>query len=438
MIDPIMDDPFADVVVPLRDVSTLPLVDLKSWIGVEPQPKAFIMPGYVPARELTLLTGAGGANKSTFGQQLATCVAAGVPMLGIPVERGTALYITAEDDADRLHWMQAHISDALGADLLDLSGRLHLSTLRGRLGNELATFDHDGHMRPSKSFAELRGTIEATNASLVVLDNAAHMFAGNENDRVQVTAFVNLLYSLCTDLGVSVVLVAHSNKAGDTYSGSTAWLNAVRSQIVLTRPAESHDPDERVLTLGKANYARQGDELRCRWHQFALIRDEDLPTDQRETIALNIAAAASNAAFLACLRARVDEVGPSRGWSYAPAVFEKMPEARGFNREALTAAMNRLRTLGQIEVVEVRRPGKGGTKTVLREVPPDHPPITPPISKNTSRSGPDHPPEQAPIIPRSYPRSSLPPTGGDSAGLGAPAPSLDPGSGADQQESTDR
>lgn len=331
---------------------TFALADLAAWERSEPKPKGFIMPGYIPSRELTLATGAGGANKSTFGQQLATCVAGGVPMLGIDVMTGNALYITAEDDEDRLHWMQAHICKALGVSLSSLSGKLHLASLRGRLGNEIATFDVEGKLRPSPSFSILRATIERTDARLVVLDNAAHLFAGNENDRQQVTAFVNLLYSLCQDLGATVVLVAHSNKAGDSYSGSTAWLNAVRSQIVLGRPDDTHDPDERILTLGKANYARQGQELRFRWHDFALRLDDDLPADTRKEMAANLKASAVNERFLQCLAKTKEErraVSLSTAASnYAPRVFAKMTLGKGYSDRDYAEALERLLHLGTI------------------------------------------------------------------------------------------
>lgn len=326
--------------------------DLGKWEAEEPKPKQFLMPGFVPHRELTLATGAGGANKSTFGQQLATCVAAGVPMLGIDVMQGNALYITAEDDEDQLHWMQAHICKAVGVRIGSLAGKLHLSSLRGRLGNEIAVFDSEGKLRPSASFQSLRATIERAKAQLVVLDNAAHLFAGNENDRQQVTAFVNLLYSLCRDLGVTMILVAHSNKAGDSYSGSTAWLNAVRSQIVLGRPDDTQDPDERVLTLGKANYARQGQELRFRWHDFALRLDDDLPDDTRREMAANLKASAVNDRFLQCLAKTKEEcravsVSGSAA-NYAPRVFAKMTLGKGYVIRDYAEAMERLLHLGKI------------------------------------------------------------------------------------------
>lgn len=376
-------------------VDTFPLADLSVWDVTKATPKTFIMPGLVPAGELTLATGAGGANKSTFGQQLATCCAVGRPMLGIEVTQCSALYLTCEDDVGRLHWVQEGICRSVGARIGDLAGKLHLGSLRGRLGNELATFDAEGRLRPSPAFHQLKATIVYTKARLVVLDNAAHLFAGNENDRQQVTAFVNLLYSLCVDLGVTVILVAHTNKAGDTYSGSTAWLNAVRSQIVLSRPENSIDPDERVLSLGKANYARQGEELRFRWHDFALVRDSDLPDDMRAQLAAAAATAGANAAFLECLRARNDQgegrqVGPSSGPNYAPSQFEGMPQAKGFKKEALKQAMDRLYGLGRIKSETVFDRKAKRDKTIIveadeashnphnaRTTPPQHTPTTP-------------------------------------------------------------
>lgn len=378
-----------------------PIADLIAWHMTSAAPKRFIMPGFVPADEVTLATGAGGANKSTFGQQLATCCAAGAPMLGIELVQCATLYITAEDDEERLHWMQEHICRAVGVSLADLVKRLHLVSLRGRLGNELATFTNEGKLKPTAAFGDLKATIEATGARLVVLDNAAHLYTGDESNRQQVTAFVNLLYSLVRDLGVTIILVAHSNKAGDTYSGSTAWLNAVRSQVVLQRPENNPDPDARVLTLGKANYARQGAEIYFRWHDFALIREADLPESERVELAATAQAAADDKIFMNCLaernrqkRAVSEKIGPN----YAPAKFIAMPEARGTTKQRLETAMDRLFRTGRI------RPGflwrdssKGRDVEGLIEVKADPQTVTPnapqtstPICPNPAENDPKH------------------------------------------------
>lgn len=332
--------------------------DLAEWSRTDAKAKEFVMPGFVPLREVTLLSGAGGASKSTFGQQLATCAAAGRPMLGIDVRRMAALYITAEDDADRLHWMQKHISDALSVKLDSLAGLLHLVSLRGSRGNELAIFDMAGRIQSTTSFASLIATIDATSAELIVLDNSAHLFAGNENDRGQVTQFVNLLYSLIGRTGCTIILAAHGNKAGDSFSGSTAWLNAVRSQIVIARPEGAIDPDERVLSVGKANYARQGAEVRFRWHNFALRLDDDLPADTRAEMAATVQAAGDNELFLACLAERHRQrrsVSEKPSKNYAPVVFATMPESRRIGKERLEAAMDRLFRISRIERAELWR-----------------------------------------------------------------------------------
>lgn len=335
----------------LRPDDLLPLSDLSVWAVTAPTPKTFIAPPFIPAREVTLLTGDGGANKSTAALQLGACMAAGKPFLGIDVTPGPALFMTVEDDDRENHWRLDHIARAIGVTLHDLAGKLHVASLRGTLNNDLATFDNDGRMRPSAAFHRLHATIRATGARLVVLDNVAHLFAGNENDRGEVTAFVNLLYALCVELGVSVILIAHRNKVGDTYSGSTAWPNAVRSQVVLELPSEV-DRDARRLTLGKANYARKGETLDFRWHDFALVRDSDLPADQREEIAANVMAASDNATFLNCLRARNQQhraVSEKVSPTYAPKVFADMAEAKGVSKKRLELAMDRLFRIGAIE-----------------------------------------------------------------------------------------
>lgn len=338
---------------PATAPETLPLIDIAQWIEADPEPRRFAVERFMPVGEVTLFTGPGGVGKSQFAQQLATCYSVGAPILGLATAGGTALYVTAEDDDRELHWRQAHICRATGIAMTDLAGRMFPITLRGRLNNELATFDHEGRVSASPTFSLLRATIERTKASLVILDNVAHMFAGNENDRGQVTAFANLLALLCRDHGCSVVLIGHPNKVGDDYSGSTAWLNAVRSQITLKRPeGEQVDPDERVLTLGKANYARGGEQVKFRWHDFAFIRDDDLPEDDRIRLRATAVAGAENDRFLQLLdKAREERraVSASRAArNYAPRVFERMTSARGMSASAFEGAMERLLHLNLI------------------------------------------------------------------------------------------
>ena len=332
----------------------LPLLDLSVLSKPEPLPRAWTLQDYVPANETTLLTGAGGVGKSLFGQQLATCIAATLPFLGVPTSGSAALYVSCEDDFDELTRRQLKICAAIGG--CDLTGRLHLSSLRGLLGNELCEFDAGRKLIPSSRFGALARTIRDTGSGLVVLDNVGHFFIGNENDRGEVTQFVNLLNMLAQDEHCTIILLGHPNKSGDSYSGSTAWLNAVRSQLELSwadsKGSVPSVSEMRRLTLGKANYARVGATLDFRWHQSAFVLDSDLTDVERRSLASSAKEAGDDEVFLDCLRLRIAQrraVSENRSPSFAPSEFAKMPDSKCIGKDRLEKAMNRLFASGKIE-----------------------------------------------------------------------------------------
>ncbi|QCI92119.1 AAA family ATPase [Novosphingobium sp. EMRT-2] len=337
----------------------LPMLDLAALASRRAEPVRYVIERIAPEGEVTLLYGPGSAGKSLLGQQFATCAAAAIPCLGLSVASGPAIYLTCEDDENQLHWRQQHLCEALGIEMSALSGKLFLSSLRGELGNELANFSGDGQMSLTPAYHRLVATLHATGARLIILDNVAHLFTGNENDRGDVTRFVNVLNRLAMETGAAIILVGHPNKAGDEWSGSTAWNNAVRSRLWLEHDEEA---DVRTLSLPKANYSQKGDVVRFRWLDWAFVRDEDIPQDRREAIDDVIRANAQNAAFLACLDIRnaqerpVSESPASR--TYAPKEFAAMDEAKGFKKPQLEAAMDRLFRNGEIEVGLVCRTGR--------------------------------------------------------------------------------
>lgn len=338
----------------LLPIATLDLANLANKPAVA---KAFTIERMAPAGEVTLFTGPGSGGKSLLAQQFATASAAGLSCLGLAVQPGAAIYLTCEDSLEQLHWRQEHLCRAMGVNMANLAGKLHLSSLRGELGNELGTFAADDTLKPSAAYHRLVAQLHATDAKLVFLDNVAHLFTGNENDRGQVTRFVNLLNRLAGETGAAIVLIAHPNKSGDDYSGSTAWLNAVRSQVTIDHVKEADglilDADARVLTVGKANYAQKGKAVQFRWHNWAYVTEDDLPPDRAKEIAEMAAANGENQLFLRCLRVRngqdrpVSESPSSR--TYAPRVFAKMSEAKGLQADRLEAAMERLFRIEKIE-----------------------------------------------------------------------------------------
>lgn len=353
--------------VPKPPPSPLRPMDLAALAGVEPSPVRFIVQGLLPAGETTLLTAPGGGNKTTLTLMIAVAMAARLDqVLGMAIEPGPAVYIGMEDSEGRLHWVLHHICAGLGVSLADLAGRLHVVSMRQVEHNGLAHFGYDSELVQGDLYHQAQALVEDTGAKLLVLDNLAHLFLGNENDRMQATRFMALCNRLASDTDAAVIIPAHTPKSGADFSGSTAWQNAVRSHASIEKE-EGGDPEVRVLKVSKGNYVKPGEVTRFRWHDHYLVRPEDLPADIAATLAATSRATSANEAFLRCL-AIVDgqgrAVSHSRGANYAPRVFAKMPETRGFDQEELEAAMERLLHLGAI--LADQEVGKYANRTARR------------------------------------------------------------------------
>jgi RecA-family ATPase len=347
MPEPDYVEPAAEILDIARPLAP---IDLSAWRGRRPPEREWIVREFLPAGTCSLLTGAGSVGKSLLVQQLATCMATGALFLGMEVRRERALYLTCEDTADELWRRQVAINSALNVDMGELPGRLDLVSLVGAVGNELATFDRDGRIAPSISWRRLVRTVEALEVRFLALDNVSHLFAGNENDRAQVAAFCGLLNSLASEAGITILLLAHPNKAGDSYSGSTAWENQLRSRLYLERPkSDEEDRDGRRLSVGKTNMAARGTKVDFRWHEWAFWLPADIGAggDDRAREAFD------ETAFLACLAERNRQMRPvseSRyARTYAPTEFAGMPESRGIGAIRLEAAMDRLFRQGRVE-----------------------------------------------------------------------------------------
>lgn len=364
------------------------VIDPAAWAGVTPPWRAWAWDKLAPHAHVTLLAGRGAVGKSLLAQQLATHVALGLPFMGHDVRQARALYLTCEDEPDELHRRQAAIMRALGRSEGELADKLTLASLWGRIGNALAIEGDGGTIIATTLFHELEDAVKRAGVGFVVLDNVAHLFAGNENDRGHATAFLSICERLAKAIDGAVILLAHTPKAGDAgYSGSTAWENAVRARLLLDYPDAGEgglvDPDARVLTLGKANQSQRGEAIAMHWRDHQFTHDDDLPADAAAEIAANVAANADNALFLACLdeltrqqRAVSERPSPS----FAPTVFARLPQSRRIGRPRLISAMDRLFQIGVIERGELpwrskdRKAIEGlrrvdGVRATVRETP---------------------------------------------------------------------
>ncbi|WP_041391929.1 AAA family ATPase [Sphingobium sp. SYK-6] len=378
--------PFAPYDEPDNDDGPLPGIAYPSeWQGLRPPNRDFVIPGWIVRGSCGLLSGQEGVGKSLIAQQMATCAAVGRKFLGLDIQHTKVIYITCEDPTDELWRRQEDINKSLGIDMTDLEGAMLLVSLKGELGNELGTFDPQGRLSLTARYRQIERLALDFGAGLLFLDNAAHLFTGNENARHEVAVFLGILERLSEAMKGAVILLAHpnkqhaqGNKQGNEYSGSTGWSAHVRNRLFLDWADKSDTgdvlgDDGRVLRKSKANYGKKGEEIYFRWHEWAFVRDEELPAEERAAVRVESAAGFENDCFIACLRQRmkeqraVSELPASR--TYAPKVFADMPEARGLTKEQLAGAMDRLFRINAIErgflwVIK----GEGKTAHGIREV----------------------------------------------------------------------
>lgn len=332
----------------------LPWVRMSDLAGTEPPRRKWIVEGWLPSGAATLLAGGGGVGKSLMTQQWLTAISLGLDWLGMKTAAAVpTMFVNCEDEIDEIHRRNNDIARALGFNVATFQD-FHALSRAGELGNELGTFDQERKMRLSAFFYQIERDALALGVKAIGLDNVAHLFTGNENVRGEVTQFMNACTRLAIAIDGAVIVLGHPAKVeGSTYSGSTSWENAVRSRLFLQRPevdeGQEQDPNERVLSREKSNYAAKDERVTMVWHHGAFVSRDMIP--ETATPAYE-AAGKFNALFLQCLdecnkqRRAVSHSPYSR--TFAPKVFAKMPAGQRARVADFEAAMERLLAAGKI------------------------------------------------------------------------------------------
>jgi RecA-family ATPase len=241
-----------------------------------------------PARNVAMLSGDGGVGKSLLALQLAIAVFGNVPWAGISMKKaGSVVYLAAEDDRTETHVRYNEILRAEGVRLADAEHALHIVCLAGHDAT-LAVENGKGRLQTTPIFNRLIATMEEHQPALLVLDNLADVFGGNEVSRVQAKQFVGFLRSLAIRFDCVVLLLSHPSLTGISTgigaSGSTGWSNSVRVRLYLRKgvAGDGSEPDDsiRLLEIMKSNYNARGQPIRLQWVDGRYVRrDADRPFD---------------------------------------------------------------------------------------------------------------------------------------------------------------
>ena len=328
----------------------------------------------IPGRNVTLLSGEGSVGKSILALQLGTAVVLGRDWLGALPEPGPALVVCCEDDESEL-WRRLNlIAQHYGAAFTEFRD-MHLMALAGQ-ETLMAVPDRHGLTQPTRLFRHIHKAACDIRPKLIVLDNAADIYGGNENDRAQVRQFIGILRGMAIASGAGVLLTSHPSltgiNTGTGLSGSTAWNASVRSRLYFKRAVtdkdEEPDPDLRVLEVMKSNYGPVGETINLRWNNGLF-----LPVGGVTNLEKLAAEQAAEQLFLTLLdqfnRQGRNLCDKPNAPNYAPTVFanDKQARERGIKKAAFKVAMNNLFATDKICLEPYGPPSRGTSKLACRK-----------------------------------------------------------------------
>ena len=238
------------------------------WLNKTAPPIEWVIDGLIPRRMVTLLPAEGGAGKTMLEHAACVAVAADRKLMGKTVSAGAAAGLFAEDSADVLHGRHERICREYTIDPATIAPNCFIASYFGHD----AVLWRDG--APTQLLPELEADLTIIpGLMLLCIDNAALVYAGEENDRTEVTQFMAALNGLAYRLGIGIILSTHKSKSADgsalrAASGSTAWINAARHVLDLQPETTDQGP---CVTVIKSNCTKPGEKIPLAWINGVLM-----------------------------------------------------------------------------------------------------------------------------------------------------------------------
>jgi RecA-family ATPase len=368
------ETPTAETTEQKETAVSLPFLNIGAWHDQPVPEREWLVKDRIPANNVTLLSGEGSVGKSILSMQLLAAVVLAKDWLKALPDPGSALGVYCEDTSDELHRRLDLIRQHYQAAYTDLKD-MHLLALAGT-DTLMAAPDRHGLIKPTVLFNRVHDAARDIKPKLIVLDNSADIFGGNENDRAQVRQFIGFLRNLAIEASAAVLLTSHpsltgiSNRTG--LSGSTAWNASVRSRLYLDRAKtekdEEPDPDLRVLEVMKSNYGPVGERVNLRWKDGLFV-----PVGGVGNLERLAAEQQADQVFMQLLgkfgsQGRNVSDKPT-SHNYAPTCFARDPEAKDahLSKTNLAAAMERLFAADKICVEDYGRPSRPASRIAVKE-----------------------------------------------------------------------
>jgi hypothetical protein len=141
---------------------------VRAWERAEPPPRAWVLPGRVPAGATTILYGDAGTLKTWAALHVAVCIAMGAPWLGQPVTQQPVVYVDIELDEEEFLRRAYPLARGLGRP--GVPEGLHYLQLKSSLGDPA-------------TIPAIAPWLAEVQAGLVVLDSLSVACFGSDLER---------------------------------------------------------------------------------------------------------------------------------------------------------------------------------------------------------------------------------------------------------------
>jgi len=222
----------------------------------------FVGNGWLPKQGKVEIFGPPKKGKSFLALQLARCIGAGVPFLGLPTKKGRVLYLQFELGVEVL---QKRMRDTM---------QVYPNVIVG------TTFSMKLDKKPGQDF--LRVALDAINPDVLILDPFVEIFSGDENKAQDIGILKDFINDIIDAYQCSVVLIHHTGKDESKGGrGSIVLEGWVDSYIRLKSKSKKGEPlkiELEPLSLRHAQLPAENIVAQFVDGEFELIGKDNKPT----------------------------------------------------------------------------------------------------------------------------------------------------------------